>query len=382
MFDEFPNTCSPSEAGFHPTRWERVLSLSREAVTTEITGLAFQVAHRGRTPGHCVFGRQSPEVGAPALRNDAIFLTASLTKPIVAMAVLLLVERGELTLNHPVAEFFPGCPSAWKPMTIRHLLTHTSGLPDMLPDNQAMRMSQSPLSAFREGTLAAALDFPPGRGVQYQSMGFVLLSEIVERIAGCPLREFLKTEIFDPCGMLDTMLGIPDAWFGRETQLLDRIVRVDVPAEQQGGDGWNWNSRYWRQFGAPWGGLFSTPTDLLRFCQVMQNDGRSDTGTVFSPPMVAAATYNQLSAFPDVPESDRRCRGWGYGWRMQWPAHPAAFCDLLTPLAYGHWGATGTLFWIDPEFELAAVLLTPQPLDQSGRVLTRLSNAIVAALGG
>jgi CubicO group peptidase (beta-lactamase class C family) len=146
------------------------------------------------------------------------------------------------------------------------------------------------------------------------------------------------------------------------------------------GNDWNWNSPYWRGVGAPWGGLVSTATDLARYCAMMLNGGQLDAVRVLSPATIEAATSNQLEAFHDLPESDRRTRPWGLGWRMNWPAHVASFGDFLSPRAYGHWGATGTLFWIDPQRDLAVVLLSTQPMDRDRSPLGRLSNAIAAAI--
>jgi CubicO group peptidase (beta-lactamase class C family) len=83
---------------------------------------------------------------------------------------------------------------------------------------------------------------------------------------------------------------------------------------------------------------------------------------------------------PKIPEEERRCRPWGLGWRLNWPAHSANFGDLLGPKSFGHWGATGTLAWCDPESDSFAVLLTTQPQEPDGRFLARLSNAIGAAM--
>jgi CubicO group peptidase (beta-lactamase class C family) len=91
-------------------------------------------------------------------------------------------------------------------------------------------------------------------------------------------------------------------------------------------------------------------------------------------------TTNQLAAMPQVPEQERRGRPWGLGWRLNWPAHSANFGDLLGPRAYGHWGATGTLVWIDPDTEAFFVLFTTQPQEPEGRLLARLSNVISSAL--
>ena len=379
--DEFLAITSPEDAGLDPERWNRVLALAKKLTQTLLPGLAFQVYVRGKSTGEYQFGKQAPTPPAGPLRANSIFLSASLTKPIVAMATLLLVERGDIALSDPVADYLPQLTDASKQgITIRHLLTHTSGLPDQLPNNRALRMTKSPLSQFVQGACNVSLDFPPGRGVQYQSMGFTLLASVIESVTRTSLPAFLQREIFTPLRMKNTVLGAPDDWFTPGGNA-ERLAIVDLPDEQQGGEDWNWNSRYWLELGAPWGGMLTTTSDMIRFSQVMLEGGTNGLVELFSHTTIQAATSNQLPFFPDVPEADRRCRGWGFGWRMNWPAHPASFGDLLGPRAYGHWGATGTLMWIDPDRYASAVLLSTLPLEKhSGLALTKLSNAIVAAI--
>ena len=379
--DEFLAISSPDDAGLIPDRWNRVLALAQKLTQTLLPGLAFQVSVRGKSTGEIQFGHQAPGVASGPLRPDSIFLSASLTKPVVAMATLLLVERGDIALSDPISDYLPQlADTPKKGITIRHLLTHTSGLPDMLPNNRALRMMKAPLSSFVEGAFQVDLDFPPGRGVQYQSMGFVLLAAILESVTHTKLPAFLDREIFTPLRMKDTALGAPNDWFipGGKAE---RLARVEIPKEQQGGEDWNWNSRYWLQLGAPWGGMLTTTSDLIRFGQVMLDGGTNGLIKLFSHSTILSAVSNQLPFFPDVPEADRRCRGWGFGWRMNWPAHASSFGDLLGPRAYGHWGATGTLFWIDPDRYASAAILSTLPLDkQSGPALTKLSNLIVSAI--
>jgi CubicO group peptidase (beta-lactamase class C family) len=143
---------------------------------------------------------------------------------------------------------------------------------------------------------------------------------------------------------------------------------------------WNWNSEYWRRLGAPWGGLLTTPADLARLAAMQLNRGALGDRRILSRASIAAATRNQLEAMRDLPEQDRRTRPWGLGWRLNWPAHSANFGDLLGPRSYGHWGATGTLMWIDPDLDAALIVLTTRPQEPRGSYLARASNAIVAAI--
>lgn len=370
-----------AEVRLDQDRFDAALALAESwCEADEIPAAAISVGRPGVILRPRSFGRQHPD-RPDSLRDDAIFTVASITKPVVAMGVLLLVERGLLTLGDRVADHIPEFGGKGRyGIRVRHLLTHTSGLPDMLPHDRDLRRANAPLSRFLADACQVEPLFPPGRGVSYSSCGFVLLGEIVARLAGVPLPDFLRREVFNPLGMADTALGAPPDWFDGANIKAERFARVRLPEEQIGGDSWNWNSRYWRTLGAPWGGLLSTPADLAVFAHAMLAQTWLGGRQVFSEATVAAATANQLGPMREVPEADRRCRPWGFGWRLHWPALGAHFGDLLGPNAFGHWGATGTLLWIDPDRDAFAVLLTTQPQEPDGRYLARLSNAMVAAL--
>jgi CubicO group peptidase (beta-lactamase class C family) len=370
-----------AEMNLDPGRWQRALELAKGWCEQDaIPSLGFVIGRPDRVSPPILLGRQSAETDAPPIREDAIFLIASITKPLVAMGAMLLVERGQLLLNDRVGEIIPEFAQSHKiAITIRNLLTHTSGLPDMLPNNRQLRAAHAPLATFVENTCAAQTTFPPGRGVQYQSMGFAVLGEIIQRISGQTCAEFLQREFFTPLGMSDTALGAPDDWLSGPKPQGDRIAGIRVPEDQVGED-WNWNSKYWRQLGAPWGGLLTTPADLARYARMMLNHGRWETAQILSPMTVEAATQNQLKPLRDVPEMDRRCRPWGYGWRLHWPAHSANFGDLVGPRTSGHWGATGTVLWIDPDRKVFAVIFTTQPQEPLGTYIARLSNALSASV--
>jgi CubicO group peptidase (beta-lactamase class C family) len=375
------NIAYPEECGLHPDRWAAALALVKNWTERDdrVPAAAVLVGRRGSTPGPQLFGRQRVAADSPRIRNDAVFLVASITKPIVAMGAMLLIERGLLTLNDRVIDYLPEFGKKGKNgTTIRHLLTHSSGLPDMLPNNAELRAAKATLADFVAATCAITPDFPPGRSVQYQSMGIAVLAAIIEQVGGVSCAEFLRREFFHPLGMNQTQLGAPDEWFSGSHPISDRIAEIRLPEEQVATD-WNWNSRYWRQLGAPWGGLLTTPMDLGQFAQLMLNQGRIGQDPILSKATVAESTRNQLAVMKEVPDDDRRFRPWGFGWRLQWSSHANSFGDLVSQSTYGHWGATGTLLWIDPESNSFAMILTTQPLDPNGAPFQRLSNAIVGA---
>lgn len=370
----------PVAVGLDPRRWRHVRDVARRFCDDDhVPAIGLTVGRGGLRMKTALFGRQQLDESAP-LREDALFLVASITKPLVAMAALRLIEQGRLSLGDRVYDYLPEFGKNSKfGITIRHLLTHTSGLPDMLPQNRDLRAAHAPLAAFVDGTCEVGRDFAPGRGVQYQSMGFAVLGELIARVSGTSCAEYLHQEFFAPLRMHDTALGAPDSWFDGPDACVERIAEIRTPPDQEDTD-WGWNSRYWRSLGAPWGGLLTTPDDLAHFAQTMLCRGNFEGEQLLSPAAIAAATRNQLEAMRDVPSADRRTRPWGLGWRLQWPAHSANFGDLLGPRTYGHWGATGTLLWIDPQRDAYALVLTTQPQEPRGYYLARLSNAISAAL--
>ncbi len=364
----------PGLSGWSSERLQRAYDLlERWTRTGRLPAAALAV---GRSTGALeprFFGRSGPGPADAAIGPDALFLVASITKPVTATAVLMLAERGALALDDRVAEFIPAFAQNGKgDVRVRHLLTHTSGLPDMLPHNDALRAAHAPLTAFVDATVRLPLLFPPGTQVLYQSMGIAMLAEIVHQVAGRSLAEFLRAEVFEPLGMHDTTLG----WAPEKKA---RIASIRILPEQQATD-WNWNSPYWLGFGAPWGGMITAPADFARFCRMMLGGGQFDGIRLLAPATVRAMTANQLATMPMIPEDDRRCRPWGLGWRLNWQGDPTNFGDLLGPRTYGHWGATGTLCWLDPDADTYAILFTTQPLGNDRGYLARISNIVATAL--
>ena len=318
------------------------------------------------------FGRQGPEADAPRIRPDGLFLMASISKPVTYMGAMLLVEQGLLNLSDRVTRYIPEFAANGKDETlVAHLFTHTSGMPDMLPNNVELRRRHAPLQDFIAGAIRARPLFRPGTRLSYQSMGTLVVAEIIQRLTRMSIRDYLRQRIFGPLGL--TSIGLGSQGFDRE-----RLVRVQVPDWQENTD-FNWNSTYWQQLGAPWGGMFSSPEDFAVICRVMLNGGRHGETQLLSPASVRMMTTNRLNDYPDLPESVRRTQPWGLGWRMNHPGNRGSWGDLLGRHVFGHTGATGTMVWMDPRTQGFCLLLTNAIRAAAPWRLVHLSNAVAAS---
>jgi len=359
-------------ATLNPTRLDRVYTFLEAAVDQgRIPGATLQICHQGHFLPARAFGEMR---AGEATQPDTIFLTASVTKPMTVTAVMILVERGALLLDDPVYTIIPEFGNRGKEtVTVRHLMTHTSGLPDMLPNNLDLRKAHAPLSEFYRQIFDLDLDFAPGTHLQYQSCGTAMLAVIAERLSGLPLPDFLHQALFAPLGMKDTALGVRDL-------PPDRIAHVNVGDDMRGAD-WGWNTPYWWHLGVPWGGMFSTVSDMARCCQLFLNGGELDGVRILSPVTVAVMTRDQTSAMPLLPAEERHRQAWGLGWRQMPTLAWSYGGNLLSPGSYGHGGATGTVVWVDPVQELVCALFTNEPAVKSERLLGQVSNLVMAAIG-
>ncbi len=363
----------PEAIGISTQRIECAYALLEDATRTgDVPGAALLVARHGVPLSVRCFGRLRAGGNPPEIAPDTILLVASVTKPVTAAAAMLLVERGALLLDDTVCSIIPDFGNRGKDaVRIHHLMTPTSCLPDALSENERLREQRAPLTEFVRRIHDLELGFAPGTDVRYQSCGFAILGEVVERVSGASLHEFMRREIFDPLGMTDTSLGA-------DGDKADRIAHVNVGGKPQVGDP-RWNMPYWWNFRAPWGGMFSTVGDAFRFLQAFLNGGELDGTSVFSRATVDAMTTNQTARMERIPPETREGQAWGLGWRLHPAADWAYFGDLLSPGSVGHGGATGTVVWADPVRDLVCVLFTTQPSTTSERLLGRVSNLVAAS---
>jgi len=320
----------------------------------------------------------------PALEHSEAacsFLVASITKPIVAMAALRLAAEGEFHLVSRIGALLPEFrKGAYRRITVRHLLTHTSGFPDMVPGNTELRRANAPLDDFLAQAASTELDFSTGTDCRYSSIGFLLLGTIVERVTEMPLRDFLHREFFAPLEMSQTWLGLPD---DDADSLMSNVYPSVLPdwmgMSDHDSSAWNWNSRYWRTLGAPWGGLMSSAEDLGNYAQMLLSEGTWGGRQIMPAAVVRTATCVQTDELFRARDFVGPRRPWGYGWRMQWPDHSASFGDFLSPDTYGHWGATGTTMWVSPREQRFGVILTTTPYEVSQGPIQQISNVIASS---
>lgn len=292
----------------------------------------------GRVRYQGAWGYADPEAKKPAAETT-LYDLASLTKPIAAATMLMLaLERGLLTLETSVARYFDHAKHL-KDATIRHLVTHTGGLPAWRPIYQQAKGRDEAIQA----VLNVPLDRKPGDGYTYSDLGYILLGAILETVFERPLNELVREQIAVPLGMNDTGFNPPD-----ETQV--HLAPTANCSMREGkilrGEVHDANSAAMGGI-AGHAGLFSTLEDLIRYAQTLLRGGR---------PLLSYYTVQQMLA-PQV-----TLPGQSGGWHtLGFFAHPNSYLprgDLFPIRCVGHSGFTGTVLLLDPQVELGVILLT------------------------
>ncbi len=276
------------------------------------------------------YGRRALAPAEEAMTRDTIFDAASLTKILAtAPAVMILCERGKIQLDEPVRTYIPEFQGDDKEkITVRQLLTHTSGLPEDVSTNPKWEGAETAIRM----ACAMKLKSPPGEAFRYSDINFFMLGEIVRRVSGAPLNEFCAREIFGPLKMVDTGFLPPASKRVRiaPTQMTDGVmlrgVVHDPTARYMGGV-------------AGHAGVFTTAADMARYARMMLNLGELDGARILKPETVKLMTSVQ------TPQDMRSRRGLGWdidsGFSRPRGRH-------FPRGSYGHTGFTGTAFWIDP----------------------------------
>jgi CubicO group peptidase (beta-lactamase class C family) len=384
-------SAKPEEVGLSTDRLKRVAELvQRHIASGSFSGAVALVARNGRVGYHEAFGSMDLEAKKPMVK-DGIFAIMSMTKPVIGVATLMMMEEGKVRLQDPVSKFIP----EWKNMTvavsltavpaargagpapppaagarggrgaapepryytvpverevqIRDLLTHTSGVVSGTNSNFANRAvaagPKETLADYIPRVAKVPLEFQPGARWAYSAAtGFDVLSRVVEVASGMPIDRFVKQRIFDPLEMKDTTYVLP-AGNARLVKLYSRTADGLRPSQYP-----NFVNGIYFSGG---GGLFSTAADYAQFALMLANGGELNGKRLLSPRLV------ELMGSVFAPDTlPGRPKGESYGLSVRVVNDPVARNSFLSEGTFGWSGAYGTHFWVDRKEKLAAVVMT------------------------
>ncbi len=359
---EWKNGCvdvSAQDASFEPSRIE-VLKAHLGALLDagRIQAAGFLLARDGKIFAHAAAGRLTYRKDSPPFTVDSVTNIASITKIITATAVMKLVEDGKLWIDQPIAAVIKEFDTPMHGrITIRHLLTHTSGL----TADDGYFSEPYPISRWEQmrgpdwltkGVLAGPVQCQPGEQWNYCSMGFAVLGELVTRLSGMHFNEYVEKMIFAPLGMTRSFLEVP------KKLLPETVIKMDWEnmALEHCAD----------RTGAPnaGGGVYSTLKDMFTFGQMALNGGSANGGRVLGKKTIQEMTRNQLTGVPAY-HWGKRIKDYrqGLGW--------AFFADGSTtgPAAFNHDGWGWHQVFVDPVERFVMVIFTPDPTEWKPEVV-------------
>ena len=368
----------PESVGMSTERLQRIGPAMQKYIDDKLVpGVVTLVARKGKVVHFESQGFMDVDSGK-AMRPDAMFRIASMTKPITSVALMMLWEEGAFQLRDPVSKFIPDFADqqvsttadasgnsgtlipVQRPATVRDMLTHTAGMPNSYRGNtsyytsQATVMPDDTLESYIGRLAKMPLNYQPGEEWQYSAATDVV-GRLVEVISGQTLAEFMDERIFAPLGMTDTHFYLDDDKGGRlMAQYQPGPENNQIVLQDPGNNNSRWidneNKRVFR--GA--GGLVSTPHDYLRFQQAMLNGGELDGVRLLSPNTLDLMMENHTG------DLDLWLPGPGMGFGLGW-AVVEDRGEAASPMAEGsvYWGgAYCTISWIDRENELIGILMT------------------------
>jgi uncharacterized protein YbbC (DUF1343 family)/CubicO group peptidase (beta-lactamase class C family) len=372
-----PSMDPSGAAGFDPARLASIDRVVADAITDHKMPGAVVVVGRGDTVvWRKAYGNRAVVPNVEPMTLDTIFDLASLTKVVATTtAAMMLVEQGRIRLTDPVATYVPEFGKYGKDrITIRDLMTHMSGLrPDLDLGDDWVGYDTAIALACEEVPTA-----PPGRRFVYSDINYILVAEIVRRVSGEPIDQFVRAHVFGPLGMRDTMFLPPAALIPRiaptqpctpygwpcegPNMTMLRGVVHDPTARRMGGV-------------AGHAGLFSTAADLVTFCRMLLGGGEVDGTRILAPLTVARMTS------PATPQGESNIRGLGWDLDSSYSSNRGEFLPLGS---FGHTGFTGTSIWVDPATRVFIIFLSnrvhPDGTGDVTPVRARVATIVASAL--
>jgi len=335
----------------------------RDAIAaSEVPGAVLLVGQSDQILHRKVLGWRATVPSPELMTADTIFDIASLTKVVATTpAVLRLWETGKVDLNAPIGRYLKEFnTAAFQDVTVVRLLTHSAGLPD-LPSHDAMARGFPEAARLQA---KAGLAIPPGSMFFYSDTGFILLGELVRRVSGDPLDRFVQRQFYTPLGMRDTAFNPPASW--RKRIAPTEVVNAHGPLRGAVHDG---NARLLGGV-AGHAGVFSTATDLSRYCRMLLAGG-----ALGGRRYLKESTVRAMFAPHVIGESTR-----GLGWDIASP-YARTLGSYFPMGSVGHTGFTGTAIWMDPPSQVYMILLTNRVHPYGKGDVAELRRRISAAIG-
>jgi len=344
----------PESVGMSSERLQRVHKFMQEYIdTNQIAGSVVLIARKGKVVHYDAQGWRYKEENAP-MPKDAIFSLMSMTKPIVSTALMMLWEDGKFMLDDPIAKWLPsyskmtvtdvsGRVPAVRPVTIRNVLTHTSGL-SLEPGSRPKTLMEN-----IERSANRPLAFQPGDRWQYgSSTDFV--AALVEKISGKTIDEFVRERIFEPLGIRDTYYNVPQDKVNRVAAVYrpDKDGKITLARKPE----FHEPTTYFPGVA----GLNGTAADYFRFSQMILNGGEYEGHRLLGRMTVDMMITNQIGGGPNK-RVYIRGDGYGFGLGFAVLTDPSKSPDALSMGTFTWGGADGTLFWIDPVEQLIGIMM-------------------------
>lgn len=392
-------TASPESVGLSSERLIRIDDvMTRYRDNDYISGSITAVARHGEIVHFSAQGYMDRE-NAIEMRDDAIFRMASMSKPVTGVAILMMLEEGKLRLEDPVSKFIPEFsnttvamltdpnaePSrdpdiyrtpASREITVRDLLTHTSGLASSgiasrTTSRLAPRSTSADLASYIPTLGAVPLDFQPGTQWQYSLLaGIETLGRIVEITSGMSFDQFLQERLFGPLKMNDTSFVVPDDKLPRLVTLYERTDDGQLTRQDETPSWLDTETLF-----SGGGGLYSTTSDYMRFAQMLLNRGELDGERILGIRTVELMASNHVGEL--YGPAANRAEGLGFGLTVEVVLDPVLANTRRGKGSFSWGGAFGTYFWVDPFNDLVGVMMIQTP---NGDLRTDFINAVIQAI--
>ena len=392
-------TASPESVGLSSERLIRIDDvMTRYRDNDYISGSITAVARHGEIVHFSAQGYMDRE-NAIEMRDDAIFRMASMSKPVTGVAILMMLEEGKLRLEDPVSKFIPEFnnttvamltdpnaePSrdpdiyrtpASREITVRDLLTHTSGLASSgiasrTTSRLAPRSTSVDLASYIPTLGAVPLDFQPGTQWQYSLLaGIETLGRIVEITSGMSFDHFLQERLFGPLKMNDTSFVVPDDKLPRLVTLYERTDDGQLTRQDETPSWLDTETLF-----SGGGGLYSTTSDYMRFAQMLLNRGELDGERILGIRTVELMASNHVGEL--YGPAANRAEGLGFGLTVEVVLDPVLANTRRGKGSFSWGGAFGTYFWVDPFNDLVGVMMIQTP---NGDLRTDFINAVIQAI--